>query len=397
MRILLLTSFDLFPPVHGGSSVAYNFIKHAAKRHDVSALISHLYSLGGDVDLTSDNVHISYYRPSLFDHLRVLSFLVNPHYYRAAERLCRESQPDVIQCETLWPVLAGWYLRRRYDVPLVCVEYNVEGDKFAELGRPWPIVFVVRAIERLAWQHADAVITVSETDREQLVERDGAPTERIHTIRPSPDLSDFHFDEQSRAAVRARYGLAKDQPMLTFVGNLKYEPNQQAVRHIVGYVYPAVMEEHPDAQFVIIGQGAELLTECRREHIIFTSYLSRQDLVAHLCATDIFLVPVETGSGIRVKIPEATACARAVVATEKAAKGLELFQDDEIVRVETVDEGFVAAVLRLIEDPALRTGIGARAQARTMKEFGWEKTLAAYEEVYAGIGAFGSKVGHRQP
>jgi len=120
MRILLLTSFDLFPPVHGGSSVAYNFIKHAATRHDVSALISHLYSLGGDVDLTSDNVHISYYRPSLFDHLRVLSFLVNPHYYRAAERLCRESQPDVIQCETLWPVMAGWYLRRRYDVPLVC-------------------------------------------------------------------------------------------------------------------------------------------------------------------------------------------------------------------------------------------------------------------------------------
>jgi len=397
MRILLLTSFDLFPPVHGGSSIAYNFIKHASARHDVSALISHLYSLGGrvpppvrqgQVDLMGDNVHIQYYQPSLFDHLRVLSFLVNPYYYRAAEHLCRGSQPDVIQCETLWPVLAGWHLRRKYNVPLVCVEYNVEGDKFADLGRPWPIVAAVRAVERFACQHADAVITVSETDRQQLIEQYGAQAERIQTIQPSPDLSDFRFDGQSRAAVRERYGLAHDQPMLTFVGNLKYEPNQEAVRRIVEYIYPTVVEEYPNAWFVIIGQGAELLTECRREQLIFTGYLSREDLVAHLCATDVFLVPVETGSGIRIKIPEATACARAVVTTQKAAKGLELFRDDEIVRVEGVSPQFVAAVLRLIADPPLRSAIGARAQARTLKEFGWKKSLAAYEEVYARIGHY---------
>ncbi len=387
MRILLLTSFDLFPPVHGGSSIAYNFMKHAATRHEVSALISHLYSLKGKADLPGDNVHVQYYRPSIFDHLRVLSFLVNPHYYCAAERLFQESQPDVIQCETLWPVMAGWYLRRKHHVPLVCVEYNVEATKFADLGRPWPIVAVVRAVERFACQHADSVITVSESDREQLIEQYGAQAGRVRTIQPSPDLSDFRFDAQSRAAVRERYGLSEDQPMLTFVGNLKYEPNQRAVRRIAEYVYPAVMEQRPDTRFVIIGQGAELLAECRRENITLTGYLSREDLVAHLCATDVFLVPVETGSGIRIKIPEATACGRAVVATQQAAKGLEVFQEGEIVRVEGVGPQFVTAVLRLIQDPALRSAIGARAQARTQEQFGWEKTLAAYEEVYARIGA----------
>ena len=85
MRILLLTSFDVFPPVHGGSSIVYNFMKHAATRHEVSALISHLYSLDGSAppstksrqpsggarlgvaDLTDDNVHIEHYQPSLSD------------------------------------------------------------------------------------------------------------------------------------------------------------------------------------------------------------------------------------------------------------------------------------------------------------------------------------------
>ena len=390
MRILLLTSFDLFPPVHGGSSVVYNFMKHAATRHEVSALISRLYSLGGPVDLTGDKVHIQYCRPSPFDRLRVLSFLVNPHYYRAADHLCRKSQPDVIQCETLWPILAGWYLRRKYNVPLVCVEYNVEGTKFADLGRPWPILAAVRAVERFACRHADGVITVAETDREQLIGQYGAQPDRVQTIQPSPDLSAFRFDERDRAAIRDRYDLSQGQPMLTFVGNLKYEPNQHAVRRISEYVYPAVIDRHPDARFFIIGQGADQLAEYRRKHIAFTGYLSQQDLVAHLCATDVFLVPVETGSGIRVKILEATACRRAVVATEKAARGLELFADDEIIRTKAVDEGFVAAVLRLMEDPGLRSAIGARAEARTRKEFGWDKTLAAYEDFYTKIGALAS-------
>jgi glycosyltransferase involved in cell wall biosynthesis len=270
---------------------------------------------------------------------------------------------------------------------LVCVQYNVEGDKFADLGRPWPIVTLVRAVERFACQNADCVITVSETDRQQLIRQYNAPGDRVRTIQPSPDLAEFRFDESGRAAVRDRYGLGRDQPLLTFVGNLKYEPNQEAVRRIADDIYPAVMQEHPSARFVIIGRGAEMLTTCRREHIAFTGYLSRQDLVAHLSATDVFLVPVETGSGIRIKIPEATACGRAVVATRKAAQGLELFQDDEMVRVEGVGPQFVAAVLRLLADPRLRGAIGGRAQARTLKAFGWHKTLAAYEDVYAQIGA----------
>jgi glycosyltransferase involved in cell wall biosynthesis len=91
-----------------------------------------------------------------------------------------------------------------------------------------------------------------------------------------------------------------------------------------------------------------------------------------------------------VKIPEATACRRAVVATEKAARGLELFADDEIIRTKAVDEGFVAAVLRLMEDPGLRSAVGARAEARTRKEFDWDKTLGAYEDFYAKIGALAS-------
>ncbi len=383
MKVLLLAPFDLFPPVHGGSSIVYNFIKHAAARHEVSAVISHLYSRGGAMDLVGENIHIRYCPPSAFDRLRVLSFFVNPYYYRTAEAALRESRPDVIQCEILWPILAGWRLRRQYGVPLVWVEHNIEALKFADLGRGGPIAALMRRAERFACEHADHIVALSDVDQQRLMDLYAVPPARVSVIQPGPDLADFHFDEESRAAVRMRYGLCEEDALLTFVGNLQYEPNQEALRRIAECIYPAVIGKHPSARFVVIGQGAEGTADCQRAGITFTGYLSRSDLVAHLCATDVFLVPVETGSGIRVKIPEATACGRAVVATRKAAEGLRCFADDEIVRVEAVDERFVAAVLRLIEDPALRNELGRRAQLRTVREFGWDKTLAAYEDVYA--------------
>jgi glycosyltransferase involved in cell wall biosynthesis len=245
---------------------------------------------------------------------------------------------------------------------------------------------VVQAVESFACRHADRVVTVSETDRQQLIRHYSASPQRTRTIQPSPDLSDFQFDESARHAVRQRLGLQAQQPLLTFVGNLQYEPNQQAVRSIADTLYPAIVDQQPDARFVIIGQGAELLVGCKRPNLSFTGYLSREDLVAFLSATDVFLVPVTSGSGIRIKIPEATACGRAVVVTRQAAQGLEVFADDEIVRVEGVGAAFAAAVLRVIRNPQLRARIGARAHRRTMHEFGWQRTLSAFEELYADLG-----------
>ena len=383
MKILVLTAFDLFPPVHGASSLVYTFVKRASGRHEIAAVISHLYSQGGKPDLPPDRVRIQYAPPSAVDRLKVLSFWVNPAYYDTAVRTCQQAHSELVQCETLWPFLAAWRLRRRHGVPLVWVEHNVEADKFAFLGRPRPLVALVRQVERFACRHADHVITLTEADRARLISHYGLPDQRSSTITPGPDLSEFTFRLEDRDAVRAVYELMPDDALLTFVGNLRYEPNREAVRHIADRIYPAVVARHPAARFVIIGQGADRCSDYRRERLTFTGYVSRAQLVAHLCATDVFLVPVVTGAGVRVKIPEAAACGRAIVATRKALEGLEAYADDEILRTDRVDDTFIGIVLRLIEDRAWRHDVGERARVRTLREFDWDKTLAAYEHAYA--------------
>lgn len=383
MRILVLAPFDLFPPVHGGSSVVHSFIKHAAERHNVAAVISHLYSQHGTPDL-GDDVLIRYCPASPFDRLKVLSFGVNPHYYREADRLCASFRPDVIQCEILWPFRPAWRLRNKYGIPLVWVEHNIEALKAAELGRSPMIAAISRRLERFACRHADHIITLSEIDRQQLLHLYQVQPERCTVITPGPDLSVVTFSDEGRQRIRQTYGMNEDDALLLFVGNLAYEPNAQAVRRIAEDIYPSVHAQYPQARFVIVGQGSENLTQYS-DRLTFAGYVSQSDLVAHLSAADVFLAPVESGSGIRVKIPEATACGRAVVATRKAAEGLEVL--DEIIRVDRIYPDFVAATLQLMEQPDLREQMGRRAAHRTRQVFGWDTTLDLYEDAYARAAA----------
>ena len=387
MRVLVLAPFDLFPPVHGGSSVVYNFVKHASARHTIAAVISRLYSQHGPQDLFADNLKVIYCPPSPVDRLRVLSFVVNPAYYRTASHACQEIRPQVIQSEILWTWPAAWRLRRQYHIPAVWVAHNIEALKYAEMGYPRWLVALVNRLERFACQTADHIITLSQSDRQQLVSMYQVDPGKVTVITPGPDLSVFSFDATARDGIRARYGLAPDDPLLSFVGNLKYGPNREAAANIVERIAPAVLRQHPGAHFVIVGQGSEELNTQGGSHITFTGYVSRSDLVAHLCATDVFLAPIEKGSGIRVKIPEATACGRAVITTDKGAEGLEAFTSDELVRVEGAGEEYVAAVLRLLADSRLRETLGARALARTRQSFGWQANLDLYEEAYAAAGA----------
>ena len=382
MRILLLAPFDLFPPVHGGSAVVHNYLKSAAQEHHVTALLSHLYSQGGAPDVAGPNVTIRYCRSSLFDRLRVLSFLVNPHYFRAAEAAFDTCEADVVQCEILWTMAAGWRIKKQHGVPLVWIAHNVEAAKYAEMGAPSLLLRLIRKVEGDACRRADHIIALSQADRQQLISLYGVSADRISVIMPGPDLDEFRFDATVRGETRARLGLGPHDPLVTFVGNLRYAPNQEAVRNLAEAVYPAVMSQHPEARFVVIGQGQEQMSQWTRDRLTFTGYLSQDQLVAHLCATDVFAVPVEKGSGIRVKIPEATAVGCPVVVTEKAAAGLEMFAADELWRTPDARGTFAEAVLKLLADPEGRRQMGARAQARTQRDLSWAAILKSYEAAY---------------
>ncbi|MFN2291090.1 MAG: glycosyltransferase family 4 protein [Anaerolineae bacterium] len=390
-KILVLSPCDAFPPVHGSSTAVYHTLQYLSQGNQVYALLSHLYSQHGEVDLGSPHLTVRYSPDSPVDRLGYKGLVLNPLYFRAAWQAARRFGPDVIQAELLWTAPAALWLRRRLGVPVVLMQENVEYQKFVRFGMTSPFLKALKGLEGWACRGADRVVALSEVDRDFMIDLYGVPRERFALIPHGVDPELFDYRPEGAAAARQALGIPAGVPILTFVGLLDYLPNIRAVEYVAGRIAPAVWAQHPEARFVIIGQGADGLERYRRDGIIFPGFVdarasARPNLSDYLSASDVVLVPLDSGSGTRLKIVEAAANRRAVVSTRIGAEGQEFVDGQEILLSEAVDDEFVEATVRLLSDGELRQRLGEAARIKVQARYSWQAQVQKMDQVYVEMG-----------
>lgn len=389
-KILLLSPCDIFPPVHGSSTAIYHTVQFLSETNQVYALLCRLYSQHGQVDLQHPNLTVRYCRPSPLDRLGYKGLILNPLYYRAARQAAREFCPDIIQAELLWTAPAALWLRRRPGTPVVLMQENVEYQKFVRMGLSSPLLKAIKWLEGWACRAADRVVALSEVDRDFMLDLYRVPPERLAIIPHGVDPDLFDYRAEGAAAARQALGLAADVPILTFVGKLDYLPNVRAVEAIAGRIAPAVWTHNPNAHFVLIGQGGGALTRFQQEKVTFTGFVDARagvhpNLSDYLSASDVVLVPLDSGSGTRLKIVEAAANARPIVSTRIGAEGQDFVNGEEILLTDRVDDAFVQATLRLLADADLRERLGRAARAKAVAQYSWQAQVDKMEQVYEGL------------
>jgi glycosyltransferase involved in cell wall biosynthesis len=233
---------------------------------------------------------------------------------------------------------------------------------------------------------------VSQVDKQHMVDLYNVPEERIHVINHCADEEVFKYDEDGRARVREALGIAEDDIVLTYVGKMDAPHNTVATQYMAERIYPVVTARYPNSWFMIVGQNYEHLLEYRRDRLFFTGFVSsRKDespnLPDYLSASDIVIVPMDRGSGTRLKILEAAACARPIVSTEIGAEGLGFADGEEILLTRDVDEKFIQLVLGLMGDEDWRKRLGGRARERLLDRYSWEREVSRFEEVYQELDA----------
>jgi glycosyltransferase involved in cell wall biosynthesis len=271
------------------------------------------------------------------------------------------------------------------------MQENVEYQKFVRFGLSHPLLRGIKWLEGWACRAADRVVALSDVDRDFMVELYGVPLERFALIPHGVDPDLFDYRPEGAAAARAELGLPAGVPLLTFVGKLDYIPNERAVAYIADRIAPAVWAQYPRARFVIIGQGAEALPQYGQEGLIFTGFVDaragvRPNLSDYLSASNVVLVPLDSGSGTRLKIVEAASNARAVVSTTIGAEGQSFVHGEEILLTEQVDGEFVAATLHLLADPQLAGRLGRAARAKVLSRYSWQAQVQKMERVYEELG-----------
>jgi glycosyltransferase involved in cell wall biosynthesis len=302
-----------------------------------------------------------------------------PELRRRAEGLLAEGAADVCVADFLASVpnvpFGG-------AIPVVLFEHNVEHEIWKRLHdterRSWRRVLLalewrkVRRCEARACAEASLTLSVSEVDRRCLAAAaDGARIEAI------PTGVDTQFFRPRPAAERPGH--------LAFSGSMDWYPNEDGILDFLERAWPRIRERAPHATLTVVGRNP-------RKHLRRAAAAAGgvtvtgtvDDIRPFVARAALYVAPLRVGGGTRLKLFEALAMGKAVVATRVAAEGLPMVPGLHYIAADSPAD-FAAGVLELLADPSRREALGAAGRRLVEERYSWPRVTDVVERHLAQV------------
>ena len=230
----------------------------------------------------------------------------------------------------------------------------------------------LRREERRAFRVADGVYLCSVADQARLLA--DVPSARTAVI---PNAADVEFFQPRRSDP------APDDRTVVFFGHLSTVPNIDGATFLAKEIWPLVAVARPDARCRIIGPRAH--SSVRKLAGPGVEVLGPvDDLRPHLASAALAVVPLRIGGGTRLKIVEAMAMGKPIVSTALGAEGIDAVAGRDIL-IADEPTSFAAAVIRALDDAALRTRLGHAARELAVERYSWAAAASRLERFFGEI------------
>ena len=154
---------------------------------------------------------------------------------------------------------------------------------------------------------------------------------------------------------------------IIYLGNFEHYPNVDAVKNFINHCWNRILVEVPNARFYAIGfNPPKELLDLRRENVIVQEGGDNENVRRFYWNSDVFVAPIELGTGFRGKLLEAMACGLPVVATSRAAFGINPKNGRDMFVADDHDV-FSGYVVMLLRDVRLTKKISNNALALARK------------------------------
>ena len=155
---------------------------------------------------------------------------------------------------------------------------------------------------------------------------------------------------------------------LFHIGSMNWFPNQQGIKWFLNEVWQHILHTAPQVKLYLAGRHMPAwLQNGTWQNVDVVGEVA--DSTLFMCSKRIMVVPLLSGSGIRIKILEAMSLGKTVVATTIAAEGIMYTEGQDIIIADTPEE-FALAVKRLIEDKEYCDRIGENARKLIKEKYG---------------------------
>jgi glycosyltransferase involved in cell wall biosynthesis len=299
-------------------------------------------------------------------------------YATALERLLDEWRPQVVEFHL--QVMAQ-YVRRlggrtlpkilvEYDPPSAWAEDMVRNTKgLTRLARRFEVT-AWRRYERATRPRFDAIVVFAERDLADV--RPSAGAASLLTIPLEVDVP-----------ARPLNAEGTDPPTILFVGAFAHYPNVDSALWLGQRILPRVLERVPEARLELVGhEPGEEVRALAGEAISVPG--SVPDVTPYLDRAAVVVAPIRLGGSMRMKVLEPLAAGKALVATPRAAEGVEAAAGEQYVLAADEDE-VVEALVGLLLDRDRRKALGTSARRWSEQNLGWGKGVATFEGLYDAL------------
>jgi glycosyltransferase involved in cell wall biosynthesis len=296
-------------------------------------------------------------------------------YAARLNRMLDEWRPDIVEIH-LQAMAQYVDAAAKRNVPRILVDYDPPSawaeDVLKTTRGPrrlarWIEVAAWRRYERATRRHFDAIVAFAERDL-AAIEPTAGPA-AVLRIPLAVEVPSRPLDPQGA-----------DPPTVVFIGSFAHPPNVDAALWLGRTVFPRVLERVPDARLDIVGNepGEDIRALAGGAVSVHGSV---PDVTPYLDRAAVVVAPIRLGGSMRMKVLEALAAGKVLVATARAAEGVEAAPGEHFVLADD-EEALVEALAGLLIEPERRRALGQRARVWAEQHLGWERGAEAFEALY---------------
>lgn len=296
------------------------------------------------------------------------------------ENVLKENVFDIIQFEGLFVVPYLDIVKANSNAKLIYRAHNIEftmWERMAYSERFFPrrkyLTFLTQRLKAYETDRINRfhhIFSISEPDRQSIL-RFGCEIP-ISVFPVAIDLDKYIVDKTQTSF-----------PTLFHLGAMDWRPNQEGLEWFLDEIWPDIEKLNKDLRFYIAGKNMQKhFFDYDSENLIVEGEVF--DAVEFMNSKAIMIVPLISGTGMRVKIIEGMAMKKCIIATPTAAEGINCKHGYDILIANSADE-FYRSILKCIINPKLWEEIGENAYKTVQRDHeingSAKRMLGIYEEL----------------
>ncbi len=302
--------------------------------------------------------------------------------------ILKKKKYDIVQLEMIYMAPYIETIRQHSDATIVLRAHNVEHliwDRIAKKTKFPPkrwylnhLVHTLRNYEMNVINKVDGIAAITYRD---------AAFFRGETAVPVIDIPFGVNPDEFKPAYKV-----KDNPTLYHIGSMNWMPNEEGIHWFLDNVWDKVAKRNPELRLNLAGRHTpKWLLKLKKKNVNVVGEVP--DAKEFVKNHDIAIVPLLSGSGIRIKIIESMAMGKTVITTMVGAEGIQYSEYENIIIADSPTK-MVEVICKIVKEPEEAQRIGCNARRLVEDVYDNKKIIDRLLLFYDEISAAKKNVTH---